>query len=282
MLKTTGVVLATADPDAVAAGWRSTLDAEPLSEAAEPALAARRLVLAVADGFVDILSSEDDGPVAQAVGRLGSHFFAASVLASPEAFGAIAGRAGGRALTLADGSLFLDGHVLGVPNMRLLLRSGEVPARRTGIVDAWYENTMLVDDPDASVGKLIALLDLDRSLFVPMNDKRWGYTGYLTMFTPRELPRFEVVNPHDPDLPMGRFFGKRGPSLYMAFAECRRLGEVSQRLEAAGVRHVVDTDEKGPHTVFVPPAAIGGVMLGLSRPNYAWKWSGAPERMHQE
>jgi hypothetical protein len=265
MLKTTGMVLATDDPKGVTAGWRTVLGAELLSETFEPALGARRVTLAVADGYVDLLVADGGGIVSDAVARLRSHFFAASVLASQDAFASIMNKAGAKAITLSDGSLFLNEEVLGVPRMALLLRQGEVPARRVGIVDSWYENTMLVDDPDAAIASLTALLDLDRSIFVPMDDERWGYTGWLTMFTKGELPRFEIINPHDPSLPMGRFYQKRGPSLYMAFAECAALSEVSQRLESAGVKHIVDADDKGPHTAFVPPVSIGGVMEVVRR-----------------
>jgi hypothetical protein len=33
------------------------------------------------------------------------------------------------------------------------------------------------------------------------------------------------------------------------------------------------------NTLFLHPSALGGPMLGLSRPTQAWQWSGHPERV---
>jgi hypothetical protein len=31
--------------------------------------------------------------------------------------------------------------------------------------------------------------------------------------------------------------------------------------------------------IWLHPATLGGMMLGLSRPSMAWSWSGSPERV---
>ena len=88
-------------------------------------------------------------------------------------------------------------------------------------------------------------------------------------------------------LTMGRFLDRQGPVLYMAFAETANLSEIEARIAE---RHpdrpgmTVDRPEgRRPDQVadqiWVHPATLGGMMLGLSRPSMAWSWSGHPERV---
>jgi hypothetical protein len=74
---------------------------------------------------------------------------------------------------------------------------------------------------------------------------------------------------------MGRYFEKFGESLYMCFAESNQLASVAERCREVEA----PITEVGKHTLFLHPGALGGVMLGLSRPTYAWTWSGHPERV---
>ena len=71
----------------------------------------------------------------------------------------------------------------------------------------------------------------------------------------------------------------------MAFAECDELAVVEERAKHAGAGHTPvraadrRSEGEGADTLFLHPKALGGMMLGLSRPGYAWSWSGHPERV---
>ena len=70
----------------------------------------------------------------------------------------------------------------------------------------------------------------------------------------------------------------------MCFAESRDLLGIEQRARDAGAGITVDRPagrgtDKPADQMWVHPPALGGVMLGLSRPTMAWKWSGHPERV---
>jgi hypothetical protein len=141
-----------------------------------------------------------------------------------------------------------------------------------GALDQWYEVTWLVPDPAPAVEQLADWLELDDAHFVPNDDERWAYRGTLTLFAEGRLPRFEVVTPFDTAMPMGRFFARFGPTLYMAFAESSRMADIVRTGGDTGSLSVED-DDGGPHTIFALPKALGGVLLGISREGYAWNWS---------
>jgi hypothetical protein len=83
---------------------------------------------------------------------------------------------------------------------------------------------------------------------------------------------------------MRRYYERTGGGFYMAFAETGLLGEIERRARESGAAHTAvpepaERDGLGAHTVFLHPASLGGMMLGLSRRSYAWSWSGHPERV---
>ena len=76
---------------------------------------------------------------------------------------------------------------------------------------------------------------------------------------------------------MGRFATKRGQSIYMCYAETDDVPGIIERLERRGARFARRRDEQNPEGLFVHPSALHGVLLGISRTNLAWLWSGRPE-----
>jgi hypothetical protein len=277
------VQMAVPDGAAAAAGWRSLLGAEPDGEDRVRALGARRLRLRLGDGFVELLEPDGAGPVADAVARRGGHLFAAGAASpDPQALAARL-RAKGVPPQEEGGQLHLDPAATGLPGLRLVV-SAEAPRSAVGAVSAFYEVTGLVHDARAAVARCAELFDLDPEVFVPIGSKPYGYDGTLTLFRPDRLDRFELITPRVPGNTMGRFFGRFGESLYMAFAECGELGALEARAREHGAGFTAEPRAerrpgRAPDTVFLHPPALGGMMLGLSRPTWAWRWSGRPERV---
>ena len=119
--------------------------------------------------------------------------------------------------------------------------------------------------------------DRDASRFCPIKSEQWGYSGTLTLFDPpSRLDRIELTQTTEPSLAMGRFFARRGPSIYMCYAETGNTGAIRERLEARGSRYTAGR-ENGGGNLFIHPTALHGVLMGISRANLAWTWSGRPE-----
>ncbi len=76
---------------------------------------------------------------------------------------------------------------------------------------------------------------------------------------------------------MGRFHARRGQSIYMGYVETDDVAAVQSALEAQGARYAGRTDDPNPEGLFIHPSALHGMLLGVSRTNLAWTWSGHPE-----
>jgi hypothetical protein len=166
-----------------------------------------------------------------------------------------------------------------VPGLRTVV-SGEQELPAGGLLERLYEATLLVDDSRAAVAQTAAAFGLAPAHFVPIRSAEFGYDGALTLFHPDRLDRVEIVTPNDPSKTMGRFFAKRGASLYMCYAEAADLTPIRARLlEHAPHDWTGPRDSTTLDNLFIHPKALGGIMLGVSRTTVAWTWSGHPERV---
>ncbi len=279
------VQLAVPDRAAAAQGWIQLLGAEHAGDDEIRAVGARRSRYRLGDGFLELLEPSGAGAVADAVKQRGAHLFAAG--AATADLDGLTARLRERGLDAIQeaGQLHLDTQATGGSGLRLVISSdrGE-DVEGVGAIDGFYEVTNLVSDAKTAVGRCAELFGLDSAAFVPIKSPHYGYEGALTLFHPDRLHRFEIITPHVPENTMGRYFGRFGESLYMAFAECGKLAEVEERAEQAGVGFtaIPGADHReggqGADTIFLHPPTLGGMMLGLSRPGHAWTWSGHPER----
>jgi len=268
------VLLAVPDREEVGRQWESLLDAEPDGEDRVDVLGARRSVYRLGDSCVEILEPDGSGAVSDAVSARGGHLFAAGV-ATPELDKVVARlRSKGLEPALERGQAHLHPAVVrgGLP----LVVSDAATREAVGLADFVYEVTDLRDDHAAASARYADLLGLDASRFVPIESKQYGYTGVLTLFDHSRLDRLEVITPNDHEKTMGRFFGRVGETLYMCFAESGRTGEILERAREASAPYTGDAGG-----LFLHPAALGGVMLGVSRRTAAWQWSGHPERVEK-
>jgi methylmalonyl-CoA epimerase len=82
---------------------------------------------------------------------------------------------------------------------------------------------------------------------------------------PLEGSRIELLEPTEPDSPVGRFLEKRGEGLHHMALKVPNLAAAVERLRAAGA-HLLNEPRPGAggHLyVFVHPASAGGVLLEL-------------------
>jgi hypothetical protein len=63
----------------------------------------------------------------------------------------------------------------------------------------------------------------------------------------------------------------------MCYVETDDVPGVIERCDRHGARYARRPDEHNPEGLFIHPSALHGVLLGVSRTNLAWLWSGRPE-----
>jgi hypothetical protein len=275
------IQLAVPDRCAAAAGWVELLGAEHAGDERIACLGARCSRYRLGRGWIELLEPDGAGPVADAVTRRGGHLFAAGA-ATADLDALVAQlRSRGADPVLEGGQAHLDPVASGI-GLRAVL-SSDAALEPVGDVDFLYEVTLLVRDAAAAVDRCASLFGLDPPAFVPIESEHYGYAGTLTLFDRERLDRFEVITPNDPGNTMGRFFARAGESFYMAFAESAALAKVEEQARERGDGFTVVPPDRGAgrpaDTLFLHPPALGGMMLGLSRPTMAWQWSGRPERV---
>jgi hypothetical protein len=273
--------LAVPNREAASVGWIELLGAVPAGEDRVSCLGALRSRYRLGRGFIELLEPEGAGPVADAVGERGGHLFAAGAATSDLDALVAHLHAQGVETSREGDQVFIDPAASGTVGYRAVLSPDE-ELPRVGAIDFLYEATLLVPDAQSAVDRCSTLFGLDSDAFVPIESTHYGYAGALTLFDRDRLHRFEVITPTDRDKTMGRFYSRFGESYYMAFAETDRLDEIAERARELGYRTTVVPAPKHTgaiDTVFVHPPALGGMMLGLSRPTLAWSWSGSPERV---
>jgi hypothetical protein len=74
---------------------------------------------------------------------------------------------------------------------------------------------------------------------------------------------------------------KRGDSLYMCYLESDDVATIRSNLEEHGARFTPrgERPEDEREGLWVHPASLHGLLLGVSRTTLAWEWSGRPERV---
>ena len=279
------VQMAVPDRGEAAEGWVALLRAEHEGDDRVAGLGARRSTYRLGAGRIELLEPDGAGAIADAMATRGSHLFAAG--ASTADLEALRSRLAGRGVDapLEGGQIHLDPAATGGNGLRVVVSEG-APSEPVGSVDFLYEVTNLVRDAKAAVDDCVQLFGLDAAAFVPIDSAHYGYDGTLTLFDPDRLDRFEVITPRIAGNTMGRFFGRLGGSLYMAFAETGEIPAIEERARERGVGFTAEPaaekrEGRAAGTLFLHPPALGGMMLGLSRRSWAWRWSGRPDRVEE-
>jgi predicted enzyme related to lactoylglutathione lyase len=271
------VQIAVPDLDAAETIVAGIFAAERIRRDEVPLLHARRSTMQAGASLVELLAPDGAGPVRDFTGRWNSGLFCVGF--SVEDLDAAARHLEGQGARFerAGGQLWLD--PAATFGMRVVLSLKHERAA-VGAIKWTYEVTNVVRDWRAASDRYAKLFGLDASKFVPIESKDFGYTGTLTMFDkPARLDRIEIAEITDPSGAMGRFHAKRGDSLYMFFVETDDVAAIAKRIEArGGSARVWRTDKAGAAEMFIHPREFMGVLVGVSRTEQAWTWSGDPDR----
>ena len=240
-------------------------------------LVAKRSTMQAGASLIEILEPDGTGAVQDFVSKWGSGLFGAGFsVDDPDAAAHHLAKCG-VSFEQSAGQLYLDpGATFG---MRTVISQHHERAP-VGAIKWAYEVTNVVGDWKAASDRYARIFVLDVAKFSPIESKQFGYTGTLTLFDPpARLDRIEIAQITDANLAMGRFHQRRGDSLYMFFVETDDVGALEQRLQARGSRFAAHTrDDAGLAELFIHPSAFLGVLVGVSRTEHAWTWSGDPNR----
>jgi catechol 2,3-dioxygenase-like lactoylglutathione lyase family enzyme len=277
------VQLATPNAAEAAQKWRTMLGAEEIGRDRIAFLAANRTTLRAGTSDIELLEPDGTGVLADELKRRGrAHLFAAGA-SSPDA-GKVAERAreAGATHHVENGRHTITVEIEGAP-IRFVI-SDESKRAKAGDLDFLYEATVLAADQARAVDRISAVFGLDKTHFTTITSAAFGYTGVLTLFRPGQLHRFEVITPTDMSKTMGRYYTRERASFYMAFAESAQMLKIERVAQTANAGITVDRPAGRAETLtadqlWLHPQALGGMMLGISRPSMAWRWSGHPERV---
>ena len=233
---------------------------------------AKRSVVQAGDSEFELLEPDGEGLVSQHIERWREGIFAAGFSTSdlPEV-----------TRRLDDAKLKYARHgdqVFIEPDQTMGMRTVlQQSARRDAVggISGLYEVTNIVEDHERAASFYAKIFGLDQSRFSPITSEHFGYTGTLTLFDPpARLDRIEITQITQASLAMGRFFARRGPSVYMCYVETGDVEALSERLETLGARFEPFGDGMG---LFIHPSALCGMLMGVSGTNVGWRWSGRPE-----
>jgi len=94
--------------------------------------------------------------------------------------------------------------------------------------------------------------------------------GVRVAFFPVGDSRVELLEPTDPEGPVGKFLQKRGPGLHHVSIQVPDVGRALEELKSRGYT-LIDHEPRvgaGGHLIaFVHPKSTGGVLLELSQPH---------------
>jgi hypothetical protein len=277
------VLLATPDAASAAEKWCALLGAEEVGRDRIAGLAARRTILRVGRSDIELLEPDGEGLLGDELKRRGrAHLFAAGA-SSPDA-GKVAERAAraGAVVRAEGGRHLITLEIEGAP-IRFVI-SDETERRKAGNIDFLYEATVLAADQARAVDRIAGVFALDKTHFTTITSEAFGYTGVLTLFREGALHRFEVITPTDMTKTMGRYCAREGASFYMAFGESAAMTKIESAARDISVAITLDrpatrSETKSADQLWLHPPSLGGMMLGISRPTMAWRWSGHPERV---
>ncbi len=267
--------LAVRDRAAAEETFAELLGAQKVREETSELLRAKRTVVQAGVSEFELLEPAGDGPVAAHLERWGEGIFAGGFAISD--LSALCDRLTSHNVAWREegGQVYIEPEA--TAGMRMVVSPWQ-EREPVGLMSWLYEVTNVVDDHEQAAAFYAQAFGLDASKFSPIESKQYGYTGQLTLFDPpARLDRIELSQITDASRPMGRFAAKHGQSIYMCYVETSDVPAIIERLKRRDARWAGRSDDPNPHGLFIHPSSLHGMLMGVSRTNLAWQWSGRPE-----
>ncbi len=267
------VQLVVPDRKAAVERWSVIFGAEQVSEDGSRFLNAHRTTVQAGRSLFEFLEPAGPGPVQDFRERWGQGLYGVG-FSTPD-LGAIAKRLESAGVPGVDekGRLYLGETRFGMPTVIVQ----DQPRDYVGHIRCVYEVTNPVGYWEAAASYYTDIFGLDELKYCPIESKLYGYKGTLTLFDPpHRLDRIEVTQTWGGGA-MDRFWQKRGDSLYMCYIETDDVTAMEQRLQAANLRYAPGEGRPDGTNIFIHPQTLFGMLMGVSKTNYGWLWSGRPD-----
>jgi catechol 2,3-dioxygenase-like lactoylglutathione lyase family enzyme len=263
------VQLVVRDREAAARTFAELLGAKPVGESRSRYLGARRTVLALGAGEVELCQPSEPGPAEAHLARWGEGLLAAGVSVAnlTDLYVHLAGE--GIEFVEEDEQTFLEPAQTGGA---LVVVSPTGQRVSTALVRGFVEVTHTIAGPWTAVAqRYTEVFRLDPARFAPIRSARFGYEGTLALFAPDRRDRIEIAQVTDPASAMGRWVARRGDSLYMASVEADDVGAIVERLEQRGAAWTPRGGDPARERdgLWIHPKALHGLLLGVARTGLA-------------
>jgi len=116
------------------------------------------------------------------------------------------------------------------------------------------ELSVVVRDLDEAIGRFTKLFGLE--LHTRGESKEFGFKNAIL---PTGIGHIELLQPTDPDKPVGRFLARHGEGVYLVGFECRDIPGAVAKLRAEGAR----VDSPKPEIAWVHPREAHGLFVEL-------------------
>jgi catechol 2,3-dioxygenase-like lactoylglutathione lyase family enzyme len=267
------IQLVVADREAAVRTWQDLFGAEKTAEGGSRFLNAHRTTVRAGATDFEFLEPAGPGPVQDFADRRGQGLYGAG-FSTPD-LGVMARHFDSHEVpfTEENGQLYLSVDAThGMPTVI----SADGSRERIGHIRHAYEVTNPVPDWQDTAAHYTRIFGLDPTRYSHIQSHNYGYDGTLTLFNPPDrLDRIEITQTLGEGA-MDRFFRKHGPSLYMCYIETDDVLALADGLKAHGARY--EHSDRSPEVgLFIHPSALYGMLMGVSRTNFAWVWSGRPE-----
>ena len=259
------VQIVTTDRKATAQQWTTLLGAGHVKDDRLATLGANRTVVRIGTAEVEFLQPDGAGVVADFMEESGRGGLFSAGFATND-FGATRAhlKSVGVQVTEEAGQLFVPNTAVYGGGFRAVV-TPETNGPRVGVMTRLHEVTFLTPDPQQSGASLADTFQLSKDNFGAAESEAFGFAGVHVNLTAARTDDIETVKPTDMDKAMGRFFARRGSSLYMCFGESDDL----EHVRALAMEHA-GNDWTGPRegplktgSIFLHPKPLGGVMLGV-------------------
>lgn len=253
--------------------WQDIFGAEKAGEDASLFLNAHRTTVRAGATDFEFLEPAGPGPVADFAQARGQGLYGAGF--STPNIGTMARHFDSHRVPFVeeDGRLYLrPGATHGMP----AVISQDGSRERAGVIRHAYEVTNVVSDWQDTAAHYTRVFGLDPTRYSRIKSHNYGYDGTLTLFNPpHRLDRIEITQTIAEGA-MDRFYRRNGSSLYMCYIETDDVPALAERLEARGARY--EHSDRSPEVgLFIHPSTLHGMLMGVSRTDFAWVWSGRPE-----
>ena len=235
------------------------LDAELVCSDRLPFWSAERTTLRAGVSEIEVLEPKGVGALADFIGRRGSDLFAIGLASThPEAFRTHL-ETRGAFFAEHEGQLFLTSDKgVDLPGLNLVVTPTK-ERKPVGLLQRLCGVTFL-HRGDTLPYTAVRLLGIDASRLSKINEADSGFTGTVVRLSEDAESHLAILAPWSNTTPIGEFFYRRGPGIYLASAMSKKLTAIRDKLASLG--HACPAPA-ADDALLIPATLLGGARLAV-------------------